>query len=47
MFIEGIVLGHHISGNGIRVDTSKVEVIFELSIPTCQQNVRSFLGFTG
>lgn len=26
MFNEVIVLGHHISGNGIKVDTSKVEV---------------------
>ena len=47
MFTEGIVLGHHISRNGIRVDTSKVEVISKLSIPTCQGDVRSFLGFTG
>jgi len=47
MFTEGIVLGHHISGNEIRVDTSKVEVISKLSIPTYQRNVRSFLGFTG
>jgi len=35
VFTEGIVLGHHISRNGIRVDTSKVEVISKLSIPTC------------
>ena len=27
MFTEGIVLGHHISEDGIRVDESKVEVI--------------------
>ena len=33
MFIEGIVLGHHISGDGIKVDKSKVEVISKLSIP--------------
>jgi len=47
MFTEEIVLGHHISGDGIRVDTPKVEVISKLSIPLCQQDVRSFLGFTG
>lgn len=29
MFTEGIVLGHNISRNGIRLDTSK------LSIPAC------------
>ena len=47
MFTEGIVLGHHISGDGIRVDEAKVEVISNLSIPSCQRDVRSFLGFTG
>lgn len=36
MFTEGIILGYHISGNGIRVDTSKVEVVYKLSIPTFQ-----------
>jgi len=46
MFTEGIVLGHHISGDGIKVDKSKVEVISKLSIPNCQKDVRSFLGFT-
>ena len=47
MFTEGIVLGHHISRDGIKVDKSKVEVISKLSIPNCQKDVRSFLGFTG
>ena len=47
MFTKGIVLGHHISGDGIRVDESKVEVISNLSIPSCQKDFRSFLGFTG
>eukprot|EP00253_Pinus_taeda_P009719 PITA_09719 len=47
MFTEGIVLGHHISGGGIKVDKSKVEVISKLSIPNCQKDGRSFLGFTG
>lgn len=47
MFTEGIVLGHHISGNGIKVDVSKLEVISKLSVPTCQRDVRIFLGFTG
>eukprot|EP00253_Pinus_taeda_P026043 PITA_26043 len=46
MFIEGIVLGHHISGDGIKVDRSKVEVISKLPIPNYQRDVRSFLGFT-
>lgn len=30
MFNEGIVLGHHISSNGIKVDISKVEVISKI-----------------
>jgi len=47
MFIEGIVLGHHILVDGIKVDKSKVEVIYKLPIPNCQKNVRSFLGFIG
>ena len=46
MFTEGIVLGHHISGDGIKVDRSKVEVISKFPIPNCQRDVRSFLGFT-
>eukprot|EP00253_Pinus_taeda_P033620 PITA_33620 len=47
MFTKGIDLGHHISGDGIKVDKSNVEVISKLPIPTCQKDVRSFLGFTG
>ena len=47
MFMKGIVFGYHISRDGIKVDKSKVEVISKLPIPNCQQNVRSFLGFTG
>ena len=47
MFTEGIVLGHHISGDGIKVEKSKVEVISKLSIPNFQKDVQSFLGFTG
>lgn len=46
-FTEGIVVGHHISGDEIKVDKSKVEVISKLSIPNFQKDVRSFLGFTG
>lgn len=36
MFNKGIFLGHHISGDGIKVDSSKVEVISKLSVPNCQ-----------
>jgi len=47
MFNKGIILGHHISGDGIKVDESKVEVISKILVPTLQRDVRSFLGFTG
>ncbi len=47
MFNEGIVLGHPISRDGIKVNSSKVEVISKLSVPNCQRDVRRFLGFTG
>lgn len=30
MMIEGIVLGHHISAQGLKVDTKKIEIIKEL-----------------
>ena len=35
MFTEGIVLGNHISGNGIKVDSYKVEVVSKLAVPIC------------
>ena len=47
IFTKGIVLGHHISRDGIRADESKVAVISNLSVLSCQKYVRSFLGFTG
>lgn len=44
---EGIVLGHHISDKGIKVDPTKIEVIINLPAPQSQKNVRSFLGHAG
>ncbi|GJU36273.1 reverse transcriptase domain-containing protein [Tanacetum coccineum] len=41
---EGIVLGHKISGKGIEVDKSKIDVIAKLPYPTNVKGVRSFLG---
>ena len=35
MFNEGIVLSHHILGDVIKVDTSKVEFISKISILVC------------
>ena len=47
MLTEGIVLGHHISSEGIKVDPAKIEIITSLSPPTTQKEVRSFLGHAG
>nr|GEY96511.1 reverse transcriptase domain-containing protein [Tanacetum cinerariifolium] len=44
MVKEGIVLGHKISKNGIKVDKAKVEVITKLPHPTTIKGNRSFLG---
>lgn len=44
---EGIVLGHHVSKNGIQVDPTKIEVIQNLQTPAKQKDVRSFLGHAG
>ena len=40
---EGFVLGHFISAIGIQVDSSRIEVIQTLPIPTKSKYVRSFL----
>jgi len=45
MMNEGIVLGHHISPEGIKVDQTKIQIIVELPIPTNQKDVRSFLDY--
>lgn len=46
MFNGGIFLGCHILGDGIKVDSSEVEVICKSSVLNCQRDVRIFLGFT-
>nr|GEV51242.1 reverse transcriptase domain-containing protein [Tanacetum cinerariifolium] len=43
-YLEGIVLGHKISKNGLEVDRAKVDVIAKLPHPTTVKGVRSFLG---
>ncbi|GJS59696.1 reverse transcriptase domain-containing protein [Tanacetum coccineum] len=45
MVKEGIVLGHKISKNGIKVDKAKVDVIAKLPHPTTVKGIRSFLGY--
>jgi hypothetical protein len=44
LLIEGVVLGHHISSEGIKFDPAKIEVIVRLPPPKTQKEVRSFLG---
>ncbi|GKC52880.1 hypothetical protein Tco_1075625 [Tanacetum coccineum] len=47
MVKEGIVLGHKISGAGIEVDRTKIDVIAKLPYPTKVKGVKSFLGHAG
>ena len=42
-----VLLGHIISGDGIRVDTQKIEVVQSWSIHTSPTDIRSFLGLAG
>ena len=44
MVNQGIVLGHVISNEGIKVDKAKVELISRLPPPTIVKAVRQFLG---
>ena len=44
-FDEGIVLGHYILGNGIKVNSTKIEVVVKLLIPKSKRGVRIFLGY--
>ena len=47
MVREGIVLGHKISKEGLKVDKAKVEVIKNLPLPTNLKQLRGFLGHAG
>ena len=40
-------LGHLISKEGIRTDSSKIETLRKWPVPRCIQDVRRFLGFAG
>nr|GFC95217.1 reverse transcriptase domain-containing protein [Tanacetum cinerariifolium] len=44
MVKEGIVLGHKISKNEIKVDRAEIDVIAKLPHPTTVKGIRSFLG---
>ncbi|KAK8918276.1 hypothetical protein KSP39_PZI021521 [Platanthera zijinensis] len=47
MVREGIVLGHHVSKNGLGVDKAKLDVIEKLPPPNNVKMLRSFLGHAG
>jgi hypothetical protein len=41
---EGKLLGHIVSTDGVRIDSSRVEYIQTLSLPRSRKEVQSFLG---
>jgi hypothetical protein len=41
---EGKLLGHTVSAEGVRIDSSRVEAIQTLSLPRSKKEVQSFLG---
>ena len=47
LLIEGIVLGHHVSSQEIKVEPAKIEVIVSLPSPKTQKEVIKFLGHAG
>jgi hypothetical protein len=47
LLTEGVVLGHHVSSEGIKVVLAKIEVIIRLPPPKTQKEVRIFLGHAG
>jgi hypothetical protein len=44
MLTKGIVLGHHVFDTIIRVDPAKIDIIYQIKIPSSQKEIRSFLG---
>lgn len=47
MMTEGVVLGHKISAEGIKVDPTKIEVILALPTLNTWTEVHSFIGYAG
>ena len=47
MMTKGLILGHYISVVGIQVDPIKIQIILLIPTPSTQNEVRSFLGFSG
>jgi hypothetical protein len=44
---EGVVLGHHVLSEGIKVYLAKIEVIVRIPPPKTQKEVRIFLRHVG
>jgi len=42
-----IVLGYHVSQEGLKFHPAKIEVISHISVPMSRKEVRSFLGHVG
>jgi hypothetical protein len=47
MLTKGIVLGHHISSYGMRVDPAKIHIITQIKLPSSQKEVQNLLGHAG
>jgi len=47
MMTEGVVLGHYIFAEGIKVDLTKIEVILNLPTPRTQMEVHILLSTAG
>jgi hypothetical protein len=47
LLTKGVVLGHHVSSERIKVDPAKIEVIIRLPPPKTRKEVRSFLRHAG
>ena len=43
----GILLGHIVCKDGIKVDMAKIKIIIDLKPPTNPKKIRVFLGHTG
>ena len=47
MVSHGVVLGHIVSAEGIKVDKAKIDIISSLPYPTTVRDIKSFLGHAG
>ncbi|CAM8935067.1 unnamed protein product [Rhodiola kirilowii] len=47
MVTHGVVLGHIVSHEGIKVDKAKIDLILSLPYPSTVRDIKSFLGHAG